>query len=252
VLARGYVGRPGLTAERFVADRFGLPGARVYRTGDLVRWTPTGMLEFVGRSDDQVKVRGYRIEPAEIRTALLRHRFVADAVVVARQDASAGVRLVAYVVPGEGATVSSGELRADLAAVLPEYMVPSSFVLLDTFPLNPNGKVDRAALPAPARDDSGDGIYVAPRNPTEAALARIWSETLGLARIGVEDDFFGLGGDSIASLRLTSRMRQAFGVELSPRDLFDATTIAAVAQVLQDRILAKVEQAQGRTALSQR
>jgi amino acid adenylation domain-containing protein len=252
VLARGYVGRPALSAERFVADRFGPPGARVYRTGDLVRWTPLGMLEFVGRADDQVKVRGYRIEPAEIRTVLLRHRLVTDAVVVARKDAAGGVRLVAYVVPAEGAAVPSGELRAHLAAALPEYMVPSSFVSLHAFPLNPNGKVDRAALPAPVRDDDGDTAYVAPRTPTEAALARIWSEILGLARIGVDDDFFGLGGDSIASLRLTSRMRQAFGVDLSPRDLFDATTIAAIALVLQDRILAKVEQADGRTAVGQR
>ncbi|WP_424921611.1 amino acid adenylation domain-containing protein [Streptomyces sp. wa1] len=240
-IARGYVDNRARTAERFVADPFGPPGARLYRTGDVVRWRPDGMLDFVGRADDQVKIRGFRVEPGEIENVLLRHDGVAEAAVSVWPDDKGDKRLVAYVVgrPMTRATTSE-ELRRHLGASLPDYMIPSAVVLLEHMPLNHNGKLDRSALPAPTRQDGAGAEYVAPRDPTEEALARIWSEVLGIERVGTADNFFALGGDSINSLRTTARMRTAFGVEITPRDVFEEPTIAALAATIHDRILARV------------
>ncbi|HEX7239719.1 MAG TPA: amino acid adenylation domain-containing protein, partial [Longimicrobiaceae bacterium] len=220
-VARGYGGRPELTAERFVPDALsGEPGRRLYRTGDRARWLDDGTLEFLGRADEQVKLRGYRIEPGEVEAALLDHGSVAEAAVVLRDD-----RLVGYYTSRGPA--GAEELRAHLRARLPEYMVPSRLVALDALPLTPTGKVDRAALPAPARD-GGEPEYVAPRGPVEEALAGVWREVLRLDRVGVHDDFFSLGGDSVLSIQAVARARKA-GVELKPRDLFEHPTIAELA-----------------------
>jgi amino acid adenylation domain-containing protein len=240
-IARGYVDNPALTAERFVADPFGPPGSRLYRTGDVVRWRPDGTLDFVGRTDDQVKIRGFRVEPGEIESVLLRHGAVAEAAVTVWPDAQGHKRLVAHAVIRSGAPVpTAAELRRHLGTSLPDYMIPAAIVLLDRMPLNHNGKLDRAALPAPTRQDGAETDHVAPRDPTEEALTRIWSEVLEIERVGVEDDFFALGGDSITSLRVVARMRTAFGVDVTPRDLFDGPTIAALATTVRDRITARV------------
>ncbi|MEU3539964.1 non-ribosomal peptide synthetase [Streptomyces paromomycinus] len=245
-LARGYLERPDLTAERFVADPFGPAGSRLYCTGDLVRWTPEGRLEFAGRVDKQVKIRGYRVEPAEVESALLRQPRVAEAVVVARDDGTGHKRLVGYVVGPAGEPVPDPEelLRA-LSGQLPGYMVPTAVVPMTALPLSPTGKVDPRALPEPPRTSRTAAVPVAPRNPTEEALAAIWAEVLAVENVGVEDDFFALGGDSITSLRLMSRVSGAFGVDVSPRDFFDAPTVAALAERLEDLILAQLEEAVG-------
>ncbi|HEX7241008.1 MAG TPA: amino acid adenylation domain-containing protein, partial [Longimicrobiaceae bacterium] len=227
-LARGYLGRPELTAERFVPDPFGEePGARLYRTGDRVRWLAEGALEFLGRVDEQVKVRGFRIEPGEVEAALERHPAVRDAVVVAREDAPGDRRLVAYFAAG-GEPPAAGELRRHLRAHLPEHMVPSVFVALDALPLTPSGKLDRRALPAPEAG-SAQG-RVALRSVTERALADTWAEVLRVERVGVHDNFFDLGGHSLLATRLVSRVREAFGVELPVRALFEAPTVARLAE----------------------
>jgi amino acid adenylation domain-containing protein/non-ribosomal peptide synthase protein (TIGR01720 family) len=241
-LARGYLRRPGLTAERFVANPFGEPGSRMYRTGDLVRWSADGELAFVGRADDQVKIRGFRIEPGEIETRLRTHPGVGDAVVVAREDEPAHKRLVAYVVvaPGSGEP-AAGDLRRFLAVSLPDYMVPSAFVVLDALPLSPNGKLDRRALPAPDPGAAAAGAYVAPRTDAEATLAGIWAEVLGVERVGVEDNFFELGGDSIRSLRIASRAKTAFDITLTPRDVLTARTVFTLAEIVEEKVLLELE-----------
>nr|WP_042194612.1 non-ribosomal peptide synthetase [Kibdelosporangium sp. MJ126-NF4]CEL21436.1 FIG01294969: hypothetical protein [Kibdelosporangium sp. MJ126-NF4]CTQ95997.1 FIG01294969: hypothetical protein [Kibdelosporangium sp. MJ126-NF4] len=218
-VARGYLNRPGLTAERFVANPFE-PGTRMYRTGDRARWTDAGV-EYLGRTDDQVKIRGFRIEPGEVEAALLRHPGVAEAVVVARND-DGHKRLVAYVVPA-GAL----DLRGWLKGILPDYMIPTVFVELDELPLTPSGKVDRRALPVPELGDSTRTI-VPPRTEVERELVRIWSEVLGTGPIGVQDNFFGLGGDSILSIQVVSRARQS-GIRLTSLDIFRHQTIAELA-----------------------
>jgi amino acid adenylation domain-containing protein/non-ribosomal peptide synthase protein (TIGR01720 family) len=225
-LARGYLDRPGLTAERFVANPFGEPGSRLYRTGDVVRWTFDGELEFVGRADDQVKIRGFRIELGEIETALLRHPAIREAVVVARQDSGGHKRLVAYLV---GKTTD--DLREFLGESLPDYLVPAAFVPLDALPMNPNGKVDRKALPEPDFAAALAAGYVPPTGPVETRLAEIWADVLRVERAGVQDNFFSLGGDSILSMQVVSRARQA-GLRISTKDLFLHQTIAALAPTL--------------------
>ncbi|WP_148307944.1 non-ribosomal peptide synthetase [Actinoplanes friuliensis] len=235
-LARGYLHRPGLTAQRFVADPYGEPGERMYHTGDLARWLPDGTLGFLGRTDDQVKIRGNRIEPGEIEAALCRLPEVTQAVVVARDD-----RLVAYLVPPSGTTPDPARLRAALATDLPQYMVPSAFVVLDGLPLSPNGKLDRAALPAPDLSATTGATPTAPRTEAEKVIAGIWAEVLGNDRIGVQDSFFDLGGDSIRSMLVASRTGAAFGVTLHPRDILTARTVAALAVLVEDRILQELE-----------
>ncbi len=226
-VARGYLGRPGLTAERFVPDAFAAePGARAYRSGDRVRWLPSGELEFLGRTDAQVKVRGFRIEPGEVEAVLAAHPAVREAAVVVREDAPGERRLVAYVASaGDGGADAAG-LRAHLKGLLPEYMVPSAVVVLESLPLTPTGKVDRRALPAP---EGAAEEYVAPRTPAEVLLAGIWAEVLRTERVGVHDDFFALGGHSLLATRVASRIRESFGVEVPLRALFEAPTVAELA-----------------------
>ncbi|WP_165777614.1 non-ribosomal peptide synthetase [Amycolatopsis antarctica] len=231
-LARGYLGRGGLTAARFVANPFAGEGERMYRTGDVVRWSEDGRLEFLGRTDDQVKIRGFRVELGEVETALAAQEAVSDAVVVLRGTGTGATRLVGYAVAGSG-RADGAALRERLAASLPEHLVPGAVVVLDALPLTPNGKVDRAALATadwaePARDALGESRP--PRNAMERTLAEILREVLGLREIGVTDDFFALGGDSILSMRVVGRARAA-GLRLSPRRIFEHRTVAALAEV---------------------
>ncbi|ODU06954.1 MAG: hypothetical protein ABS81_03055 [Pseudonocardia sp. SCN 72-86] len=227
-VARGYLGRPGQTAERFVADP-GDPGRRLYRTGDRVLRRADGRLEFRGRVDEQISIRGFRVEPGEVETALATHDDVAAALVLARTDGAAP-RLVGYVVPVADATPDPAEVRAHVAATLPAQSVPSSVVVLDAFPLLPSGKVDRRALPAPEPAAAADPGSAPARDSVEQVLADLMAEVLGLAGVGVDDDFFALGGDSIVSIQLVSRARAA-GLRLRPRDVFEQRTVAALATV---------------------
>ncbi len=225
-LARGYLNRADLTAERFVADPFGLPGTRMYRTGDVARWRHDGALEFLGRADQQVKIRGLRIELGEIEAALTAHPQVRRAAVIARDEGHGGTQLVAYVVPRQN-TIEEESLRYGLGEKLPDYMVPSAFVVMDALPLTVSGKLDRRALPAPKTQVKS---YRAPRTPQEEIVCRIFAEVLSLEKVGVEDHFFHLGGDSILSIQVVSRARSA-GLELSPRDVFQHPTVEALAAV---------------------
>jgi len=237
-LARGYLGRPSLTADRFLPDHFSpVPGARLYRTGDLARWLADGQLEFLGRDDQQVKVRGFRIEPGEVEAALCRHPAVAAAVVVARDVSPGDRRLVAYVVPppGEAARVRGEELRRHARESLPDYMVPSSFVTLDELPLTPNGKLDRRRLPDPQSARGEDQLTAPPRTPVEEVLAGIWQEVLGVGRVGADDDFFELGGHSLLATQVVSRLRDAFGLALPLRTIFDSPTLSSLAAAV-DRL----------------
>ncbi|MET8847907.1 non-ribosomal peptide synthase/polyketide synthase [Amycolatopsis sp. NPDC004625] len=230
-LARGYLGRPGLTAERFVADPFGAPGERMYRTGDVVRRGPGGDLVFLGRSDDQVKLRGFRIELAEVEAVLAAHPAVAQAVATVHTDPSGTRRLLAHVVLERAA--EPGELRAHAAAALPEYMVPAVVLVLPELPLNRNGKVDRRALPAPDGPLPSRRPYAEPATPTQRAVAGIWQRLLGVERVGAQDNFFELGGDSILSIRLVSRLLAECGVSLSPRAVFAHPTVSRLAAAIE-------------------
>ncbi|MFL5540955.1 MAG: amino acid adenylation domain-containing protein, partial [Longimicrobiaceae bacterium] len=225
-VARGYLGRPGATAGAFVADPFGgEPGARLYRTGDRARWREDGTLDFLGRNDAQVKVRGFRVEPGEVEAALRALPGVADAVVAPRPGPGGDDRLVAWVVPAGGAA-DEEEVRAGLRRSLPHYLVPAAFVWIEHVPLTANGKVDRRALPEPAADHAA---FVAPRTATEEALAELWTGLLGADRVGAGDDFFALGGHSLLGVRLVSRIRDALGVELPLRVVFETPTLSALA-----------------------
>jgi acyl-coenzyme A synthetase/AMP-(fatty) acid ligase/acyl carrier protein len=242
-LARGYLNQPQLTAEKFVPDPFsGTPGARLYQTGDRVRWLEDGTLEFLGRRDRQVKVRGYRIELEEIEAVLGRHPGVREAVVLVRADQPEQKRLVAYLVPNGGDAPDVRELRGFLQARLPEYMLPAAFVVLEALPLSPHGKIDRQAFPdlEPERPALGPA-YAAPRTPVEEALVEIWAELLGLEQVGVDDDFFELGGHSLLVTRMVARVHRAFGVELPLRSLFEARTVAVLAVAIRQSLLNDVD-----------
>jgi thioesterase domain-containing protein/acyl carrier protein len=228
-VALGYLNRPELTAERFVRDPFvPEPNARMYKTGDLARYLPDGNLEFLGRNDDQVKIRGFRIELGEIEACLAKHAQVHDAVVLAMGEGN-DKRLVAYMV-AEPDDALAGALRTHVAAALPEYMVPSAFVRLDALPLTPNGKLDRRALPAPSADAFAHQAYEAPQGELETTLAEIWSELLGVEQVGRHDSFFALGGHSLLALQMISRSRTALGFSIPMRTLFEAPTLAVLAQ----------------------
>jgi amino acid adenylation domain-containing protein len=254
-VARGYLNQVAETASKFLADPFSdEPGARVYRTGDLVRYLPDGKLEFLGRADHQVKIRGFRVELAEIEAVLTSHANIQQAVVVARKDhesqgTTSEQRLVAYLLSVTTKPPAADELRQLLRLKLPEHMVPAAFVFLKSMPLTANGKIDRAALPAP--DDLRPElkkIFVAPRTAIELELARIWSSLLKISDVGVHDNFFDLGGHSLLATQVVSRMRQSFKVEISLRSLFETPTIAALAQQIETasatetaRLLAELE-----------
>ncbi len=234
-LARGYLNRPELTAEKFIPDPFTPePGARLYKTGDLVRYRPDGRIEFLSRMDNQVKIRGFRIELGDVEAALRQHPNLRDLVVMARENAADIKQLAAYVVARQAPAPTAVELRRFLKEKLPDYMVPSSFVLLDALPLTPNGKVDRKALPAP-QGQLPDSAFVPPKTPAEIAVAKIWCDILGLEQVGLHDDFFELGGHSLMATKLISRLETFHGVEARLRDIFDAPTVAAMSKWLESK-----------------
>ncbi|MFD7586331.1 non-ribosomal peptide synthetase [Kitasatospora sp. NPDC059811] len=245
-LARGYRGRPALTAERFVAAPFGAPGGRLYRTGDLARRRADGVIEYLGRVDDQVKVRGFRIELGEVESALTRHLGVAAAAATVADGVLGGH----VVTTGGPDAPDAAELRRFLAGLLPEHMVPAGFAFVPALPLTPNGKVDRAALGRPAERSTEPAEPAAPEpqeplTPTEQALAGIWSDVLGVAQVGPHDDFIGLGGDSIRSLGVMASVRRAFGISLSPREVMTARTVSELAALIEDKVLADILAAEG-------
>jgi acyl carrier protein len=230
-LARGYINRPQLTAEKFIPNPFSnKAGDRLYRTGDLARHLQDGRIEFLGRIDQQVKIRGFRVELGEIEAALEQSQLVKKAVVVAREDAQGGKRLVAYIIletPGEQIVT---QLRDSLKEVLADYMIPSAFVMMKEFAFTPNGKLDRLKLPSPEQASIEE--FVPPSTPTEERIAKIWAEVLGLPGVGVHNTFFDLGGHSLIATEIVSRMRVEFGVGVTVRTLFDTPTVAGLAEII--------------------
>ena len=237
-LARGYHGRPDLTAERFIPDPFSRePGARLYNTGDVARYLASGDIQYIGRSDHQVKIRGFRVELGEIEILLRKQAGVKDAIVIARGDEPDGLRLIAYIVAVGDDRPPAGELKARLREKVPDFMIPSSFVFLDSLPLTPNGKVDRLRLPAPDKaEQESEDLYVPPRTQTERALVGIWIDVLGVGRVGIHDNFFELGGHSLLFTQMTLRARDLFQVELSLRQLFQSPTIATIALAVEEEL----------------
>jgi surfactin family lipopeptide synthetase A len=236
-LARGYLERPELTARAFVPNPFSeLTGTRLYRTGDLARYRRDGIIEYLGRIDQQVKIRGFRIELGEIEAALNRHPEIAEAVVLARHDVPGDTRLVAYVVPQHDQAPAANDVRVFLRELLPEYMLPTAFVTLRAFPLTPNGKINREALPAPTSSSVNlEESYVAPRTVLEEVIAAIWVETLGVKRVGVRDNFFEVGGHSLLAMQVISRIREEFHIELPVRSFFDGMTVERLAASVLER-----------------
>jgi len=245
-VARGYWQRPELSAERFVPDPFAqTPGARMYRTGDRARYLPDGNIEFLGRADNQIKLRGFRIELGEIEAVLGEHSMVRQAVVLAREDVPGDKRLVAYIVPADVAGAATETLRAYVRERLPEYMLPSAYVVLEHLPLTPNGKVDRRALPAPEYDRNMlGGAFVAPRNSLEELMAEVWREVLKREQVSVHDNFFELGGHSLLAAQVVARLARLLKVELPLRRMFEAPTIAELAGDV-----ARMSERPGETAL---
>src|SRR3990172_5603493 len=241
-LARGYLNRPELTADKFIPNPFSEgPGERLYKTGDLARYLPDGDIEFLGRIDHQVKIRGFRVEPGEIEAVLGGHPAVREVVVMAREDVPGDKRLVAYVVPVQGQAPAAIELRHFLKERLPEYMVPSAFVMLDMLPLTPNGKVDRRALPKPdGLHAETDESYVAPRTPMEKFIAEIWQEALGVDRVSVHDNFFDLGGHSLLSIKVISRIEKKIGQRIDPREII-LQTLGQLAAICEQQMLSAQE-----------
>ncbi|HYO56875.1 amino acid adenylation domain-containing protein, partial [Archangium sp.] len=236
-VGRGDLGRPELTAGSFIPDPFGTrPGSRLYRTGDVVRYRVDGNLEFVGRADGQVKLRGFRIELGEIEAVLGKHQAVGEGLVVVREDVPGNKRLVAYVVPQPEMELDAERLKEFMAERLPEYMVPSAFVVMAALPLTPNGKVDRKALPPPGENRARVESYVAPRNPNEELLAGIWAELLSVKKVGAHDNFFDLGGNSLLAMQVLSRLRDTLHVELPVRSLFREPTVAGLARSIESAL----------------
>ena len=235
-VGRGYLNREELTKEKFIKDQFNNdPNARLYRTGDLARWLTDGNLEYLGRTDDQVKIRGYRIELGEIENVLKQSEFIDHAVVVAKEDKQGTRRLVAYVVPKE--KFDKQAIENYLATKVPEYMVPASWVELESIPLTSNGKIDRKALPDPQLADRNT-VYVAPRNETEAKLVAIWQELLDVERVGVYDNFFELGGHSVLAIRVASSVRKEFSISIPIRTLFRFVSVSDLSKYLELEIQA--------------
>ncbi len=242
-VARGYLNRPDLTAERFVPDPFtSIPGARLYKTGDLARYQPDSTIEYLGRLDQQVKIRGFRIEPGEIIAVLNRHPAVRASHVAAREYGTGDTRLVAYIVPAPGQEPTADALQSFLGSYLPDYMVPATFVRVAALPLTANGKIDQATLPEPAAANSmrADAV-AAPLTPTQERLGEIVASVLGIESVGIEDDFFLLGGHSLLGVQLISRIRDSFGVELSLLSLFEAPTVAELSEHIEQLIMAHLE-----------
>jgi len=235
-LARGYLNRPELTRERFIDNPFGKEsGSRLYKTGDLARYRPDGNIEFLGRIDNQVKVRGFRIELGEIEEVLARHPGVREGVVVAREDVPGDNRLVAYFVPDGGQTSSVSVLRDYLREKLPQYMVPNTFVMLEKFPLTPNGKIDRRSLPSPTSfRPAVESAYVAPRTQIERTITAIWQAVLHLEKIGIHDNFFEVGGHSLLATQAISRINKTFQVDLPLRSFFENPIIGGLSQIIEN------------------
>ena len=242
-LAKGYLHRPELTAERFITHPFSdKSGERLYKTGDLARFLPDGQIAFMGRADYQIKIRGYRIEPDEIICVLNKHAAIQNCMVIAREDIPGEKRLVAYIVPVPGAEFTATSLRETLGEYLPDYMIPSTFVVMSTLPVTANGKVDRAALPVPDSTNTLlDEVVAAPETPAEIRVAHIVTTLLNLESVGIDDNFFMLGGHSLLGTQIIAQIAETFGVELPLRSLFEAPTIRLLASEIEQRIIARLE-----------